>query len=107
MAPLVDPGTECEDELPTPVCPPTVVDQQMDRELQKVFIDVVSLPTMVTPVCDVDGTLRMPQAGLRELAVSDSFIGRAEMCVADSIFSTASVGGCFAGCQIASVGNCT
>ena len=25
------------------------------------FIDVVSLPTMVTPVCDMDGTLHMPQ----------------------------------------------
>ena len=34
----------------------------MDRELQNVFIDVVSLPTMVTPVCDIDGTLCMPQA---------------------------------------------
>ena len=62
VAPLVDPGTDCEDELPTPACPPAVVDQQMDSELQKVFIDVVSLPTMVTPVCDMDGTLRMPQA---------------------------------------------
>ena len=58
VAPLVDPGTDCEDELPTPACPPAVVDQQMDRELQNVFIDVVSLPTMVTPVCDIDGTLR-------------------------------------------------
>ena len=62
VAPLVDPGTDCEDELPTPACPPAVVDQQMDRELQNIFIDVVSLPTMVTPVCDIDGTLRMPQA---------------------------------------------
>ena len=62
VAPLVDPGTDCEDELPTPACPPTVVDQEMDSELQKVFIDVVSLPTMVTPVCDMDGTLCMPQA---------------------------------------------
>ena len=62
VAPLVDPGTDCEDELPTPAYPPAVVDQQMDRELQKVFIDVVSLPTMVTPVCDMDGTLCMPQA---------------------------------------------
>ena len=62
MAPLVDPGTDCEDELPTPACPAAVVDQQIDRELQKVFIGVVSLPTMVTPVCDMDGTLRMPQA---------------------------------------------
>ena len=43
-------------------CAPAVVDQQMDRELQKVFIDVVSLPTMVNPVGDMDGTLCMPQA---------------------------------------------
>ena len=62
VAPLVDPGTDCEDELPTPASPPAVVDQQIDRELQNVFIDVVSLPTMVTPVCDIDGTLHMPQA---------------------------------------------
>ena len=62
VAPLVDPGTDCEDELPTPAGPPAVVDQEMDSELQKVFIDVVSLPTMVTPVNDMDGTLRMPQA---------------------------------------------
>ena len=86
VAPLVDPGTDCEDELSTPACPPAVVDQQMDRGLQNVFIDVVSLPTMVTPVCDIDGTLRMP----------DSFIGGAETCVADRIFSPAGVGGCFA-----------
>ena len=62
VAPLVDPGTDCEDELPTPAGPPVVVDQEMDSELQKVFIDVVSLPTMVTPVSDVDGTLCMSQA---------------------------------------------
>ena len=61
MAPLVDPGTDCEDELPTPAGPPVVVDHEMDSELQKVFIDVVSLPTMVTLVSDMDGTLRMPQ----------------------------------------------
>ena len=62
MAPLVDPGTDCEDELPTPAGPPADVDQEMDSELQKVFIDVVSLPTMVTPVSDMDGTLCTPQA---------------------------------------------
>ena len=41
VAPLVDPGTDCEDELPTPAGPPADVDQEMDSELQKVFIDVV------------------------------------------------------------------
>ena len=38
---------------------PAVVDQEMESELQRVFIDVVSLPTMVTPVSDMYGTLRM------------------------------------------------
>ena len=47
MAPLVDPGTDCEDELPTPACPPAVVDQQIDRELQNVFI--VSCVRSFTP----------------------------------------------------------
>ena len=61
MAPLLDPGTDCEDELPTPAGPPADVDQDMDSKLQKVFIDVVSLPTMFTPVSDMDGTLCMPQ----------------------------------------------
>ena len=54
-APLVDPGTDCEDELPIPAGPSADVGQEMDSELQKVFIDVVSLPTMVIPVSDMDG----------------------------------------------------
>ena len=62
VAPLVDPGTDCEDELPIPAGPPAYVDQEMESELQKVFMDVVSLPTMVTPVSDMDGTLCTPQA---------------------------------------------
>ena len=62
MAPLVDPGTDCEDELPTPAGPPADVDQNMDSELREVFIDVISLPAMLTPVSDMDGTLCMPQA---------------------------------------------
>ena len=40
VAPLVDPGTDCEDELPTPAGPTAVVDQEIDSELQKVSIDV-------------------------------------------------------------------
>ena len=47
MAPMVDPGTDCEDELPIPAGPPADIDQGMDSELQKVFIDVVSLPMML------------------------------------------------------------
>ena len=38
VAPLVDPGTDCEDELPAPADPPAIVDQEMDSELQNVFI---------------------------------------------------------------------
>ena len=33
---------------------PSVENQMMDSELQSVFIDVASLPTMITPVSDVD-----------------------------------------------------
>ena len=57
MAPLVDPGTDCEDELPTPAGPPADVIHIRDSELEQVFGDVESLPTMVTPVCDMDGEL--------------------------------------------------
>ena len=61
VAPLVDPGTDCEDELPAPADPPAVVDQEMDSELQNAFIDVVSLPTMVTPVSDIDRAFCAPE----------------------------------------------
>ena len=60
VAPLVDPGTDCEDELPAPADVPAVGNQDMDSELQSVFIDVVSLPTMITPVSDVDRALCAP-----------------------------------------------
>ena len=60
VAPLVDPGTDCEDELPAPADVPVVGNQDMDSELQSVFIDVVSLPTMITPVSDVDRALCAP-----------------------------------------------
>ena len=60
MAPLVDPGTDCEDELPAPADVPAVGNQDMDSELQSVFIDVVLLPTMITPVSDVDRALCAP-----------------------------------------------
>ena len=80
MAPLVDPGMDCEDELPTLACPPAVVDQQMDRELQNVFIDSSG---------GVSGGCTSCRAGPRELVVPDSFIGGAETCVADRIFSPA------------------
>ena len=62
VAPLVDPGTDCEDDLPIPAGPPAEVGHEMDSALEKVFINVVSLPTMVTPVCDIDGAPRVPHA---------------------------------------------
>ena len=61
VPPLVDPGTDCEDELPAPADMPAVGNQDMDSELQSVFIDVVSLPTMITPVSDVDRVLCAPE----------------------------------------------
>ena len=61
MTPLVDPGTDCEDELPAPADMPSVGNKVMDSELQSVFIDVVSLPTMITPVSDVDRAWCAPE----------------------------------------------
>ena len=57
VVPLVDPGIDCEDELPALADMPAVGNQDMDSELQSVFIDVVSLPTMITPVSDIDRAL--------------------------------------------------
>ena len=61
MTPLVDPGTDCEDELPAPADRPAVDNTDMDSELQCVFVDVVSLPAMITPVSDVDRALDAPE----------------------------------------------
>ena len=61
MTPLVDPGTDCEDELPDPADIQSVPDQMMDGELQGVFMDVASLPTMITPVSDVDSAWCAPE----------------------------------------------
>ena len=49
MTPLVDPGTD-----PVP-------DHVKDGELQSVFMDVASLPTMITPVSDVDRACCAPE----------------------------------------------
>ena len=57
MTPLVEPGTNCEDELSTPAGPSADVIHRTDNELEEVFRDVGSLPTMVTPICDIDGAL--------------------------------------------------
>ena len=64
VTPLVDPGTDVEDERPTPVGSPSpVVDgvvplsapSGVDMELPHVFQEVGVLPAMVTPVVDPEG----------------------------------------------------
>ena len=60
-APLMDPGTDLEDERPTPVdSPSSVVDESMplsttsgvDLEVAHALLDVGVLPAMVTPIVD-------------------------------------------------------
>ena len=46
----------------TPAGPPADVIHRMDSELEEVFGDVRSLPTTVTPVCDIDGAPRVSPA---------------------------------------------
>ena len=60
MTPPVDTGTDCEDELSIPASPPAAVNHEVESELEQVFVNVGSLPTMVTPVYDIDGALRVP-----------------------------------------------
>ena len=64
VSPLVDPGTDVEDERPTPVGSPLLaVDgvvplsapSDVDVELFQVFQDVGAMPAMVTPVVDPEG----------------------------------------------------
>ena len=61
IAPLVDPGTDLEDELPTPVGSPSPdVDKSVplstssgvDLELARALLEVGVLPAMVTPIVD-------------------------------------------------------
>ena len=62
MTPQIDPGTYLEDELSIPASPPAADEHgavplsvlaDVDSELEQVFGDVGSLPTMVTPVVRV------------------------------------------------------
>ena len=71
VAPLVDPGTDVEDEWPTPVGSPSpVVDgavplsapSGVDMELAHVFQEICVLPAMVTPVEDPEGGSAMTPA---------------------------------------------
>ena len=64
VTPLVDPGTDLEDELSTLAASPGDADHgvaplsaDVDIELGRVFEDVGTLPAMVTPVCDLEGGL--------------------------------------------------
>ena len=66
VTPLVDPGTDLKDEVPTPAISPVTVDHGAaplstqadgDVELGRVFEDVGTLPAMVTPVSDPEGGL--------------------------------------------------
>ena len=60
----MDPGTDLEDELPTPATSPVTVDHgaahrptqlELDVDLDRVFQDVATLPELVTPLCDPEG----------------------------------------------------
>ena len=72
VAPLVDPGTDVEDEQPTPVGSPSPVvvgtvpmpaPAGIDIELEHVFLEVGVLPAMVTPVVEPEGESAMTPAG--------------------------------------------
>ena len=64
VTPLTDPGTDLEDELPTPAASPVTVDHgDVDVDLVRVFEDVGTLPAMLTPVSDPEGGGGLP--GLR------------------------------------------
>ena len=72
VTPLVDPGTDVEDERPTPVGSPSpAVDgavplstplSGIDMELAQVFLEVGVLPAMVIPVVEPEGESAMTQA---------------------------------------------
>ena len=51
VAPLVNPGTNLEDELPTP----RPAQAEVDVDLDRVFQDVATLPELATPLCDPEG----------------------------------------------------
>ena len=64
VTPLTDPGTDLEDDLPTPAASLVNVDHgaasqsaqaDVDIDLVWVFEDVGTLPAMVTPLSDPEG----------------------------------------------------
>ena len=71
VAPLVDPGTDVEDERPTPVgllspvvdgTVPLPAPSGVDMELAQIFLEVGVLPAMVTPVVEPEGESAMTPA---------------------------------------------
>ena len=54
MAPLVDPGTDLEDERPTPVdeCMPLYPNSGVDVEVARALLEVGVLPAIVMPIVD-------------------------------------------------------
>ena len=108
--PLVDPGTDCEDELPAPADVPAVGNQEMDSELQSVFIYIVSLPTIITPVSNVNTALCAPEyvdAVIAPPAVSPVEIRLPTSIVADSVSGICNSSGDFIRTQYTSGGRRT
>ena len=74
----MNPGTDLEDELPTPATSPVTVDHgavprptqvevdvDVDVDLDRVFQDVATLPELVTPLCDPEGGGLVVRQGIR------------------------------------------
>ena len=64
VTPLTDPGTDLEDELPTPAASPVTVDHgaaplstqaDVDIDLVRILVEVGTLPAMVTPLSYLEG----------------------------------------------------
>ena len=83
VAPLLDPGTDVEDERPTLVGSPSpVIDRDVplsassgvDLDLMRVLLEVGVLPMLVTPIVDPEGESSMtpteyPVSPIPELSV--------------------------------------
>ena len=78
----------------------------VDSELEQVFGDVGSLPTMVTPICDLGGGFRVTPVecpvieppGVSVFVTRPSMVyspGGADDCVSGVFSSIDGVGGCF------------
>ena len=74
VAPLFDPGTDCEDELPSPDVLSMVIGHGMailpeqveeDVDLARVFAEFSSLPAIVTPIHDPQGERVVPPTECR------------------------------------------